>query len=284
MGLWDRHVSPPAGTLSEGRLSSRDQPETGGREPRAATNIGAVGVVASPLDSRTSSWLTVERSVSPTSGREWQRVVGAGFGQDVRVIAPWPASTSVEVRAGGLLREWQPGDFEAMVGLFDTAEMDRRTPLASPFDAHAAARYVAAARQARRHVGALHLAITRDGGAPLGEVLAFPIGDGSSVELAYAVGAAYTGHGLARRAVTAVLELTRGAGVSHVELRITDDNLASQRVAAATGFTVTTEPYVERRRKGQVLRLATWRQSLRPLGAPDRRPEGDTGAGGPQEG
>ncbi len=199
------------------------------------------------------------------------------------MIALWPASTPVEVQAVGLLlREWQPGDVEAMVGLFDTAEMDRRTPLAAPFDADAAARYVAAAHQARRQVGALQLAITRDGGAPLGEVLAFPVADGSAVELAYAVGAAHTGHGLARRAVAALLELARGAGVSHAELRITDDNQASQRVAAATGFTVTTEPYVERRRKGRVLRLATWRQSLRPLGAPDRGPERDTGAGGPQ--
>lgn len=171
----------------------------------------------------------------------------------------------VVVRAGELvLREWRPGDAEAMVALFDTDEMNRRTPLASPFDAAAAARYVEAAHRARRDAGALQLAITVEHGPALGEVLALPAPDGRTIELAYAVGAATRGRGLARRSVAAVLELARAAGVGTAELRIAEDNSPSQRVAVATGFTLTTEPYVERRRKGQVLQLATWRRVLGP--------------------
>ncbi len=81
------------------------------------------------------------------------------------MIAPWTALAPIEVRAAELLlRESQPGDVAVLVGLFDTEQMDRRTPLASPFDAQAVARYVAVAGRARRKVGALQLASTRDGG------------------------------------------------------------------------------------------------------------------------
>lgn len=179
------------------------------------------------------------------------------------MIVLWPVSTPVIVRAGQVvLREWRHADVEVMVGLFDTDEMNRRTPLASPFDAVAASSYVTAAHRARRHVGALQLAITLDDGPPLGEVLAFPTLDGRGVELAYAVGAAHRGCGLARRAVAAVQDVARWADLTYAQLRVADDNCSSQRVAAATGFQVTSEPYVERRRKGQVLRLRTWRQEL----------------------
>lgn len=79
----------------------------------------------------------------------------------------WPAGEPVVIDQSGLvLREWTDQDVPAMVALFDTPEMDRRTPLASPFDAAAAAAYVAAAHQVRRRLGALQLAITEDGVVP----------------------------------------------------------------------------------------------------------------------
>jgi hypothetical protein len=46
--------------------------------------------------------------------------------------------------------------------MFDTDEMERRTPLASPFTAEAAAEYVAASRLGPQR-GWLQLAITDDG-------------------------------------------------------------------------------------------------------------------------
>lgn len=71
----------------------------------------------------------------------------------------------------------------AMVALFDTAEMDRWTPLASPFDREAALAYVTRA-QRRRREGTHQLAITEDGLEPLGELIAFPTGSVGLCEFA----------------------------------------------------------------------------------------------------
>ncbi|UWE11392.1 hypothetical protein [Actinacidiphila bryophytorum] len=70
-----------------------------------------------------------------------------------------------------------------MVALFDTAEMDRWTPLASPFDREAALAYVTRA-QRRRREGTHQLAITEDGLEPLGELIAFPTGSVGLCEFA----------------------------------------------------------------------------------------------------
>ena len=123
-----------------------------------------------------------------------------------------------------------------MVRLFDTDEMNRWTPLPSPFDITAAEQYVDTAHRLRAQGGTLQLAITEDGRTPLGEVLVFPGSDEDSVELAFAVGADHQGGGLARRAVQAVLALASNAGASRAELVIAVDNVRSQRVARATGF------------------------------------------------
>ena len=71
---------------------------------------------------------------------------------------------------GVVLREWSDDDVPAMAALFDDPDIDQWTPIESPFDAEAAARYLARARARRREGRALQLAITADGEAPLGEV------------------------------------------------------------------------------------------------------------------
>jgi len=54
-------------------------------------------------------------------------------------------------------------------------------------------------------------------------------------------------------------------------LHIVLDSTASQRVAEATGFTRQDDQrIVERRRKGQVLHLASWQRALHPPAAHDR--------------
>jgi hypothetical protein len=73
------------------------------------------------------------------------------------------------VGAGLVLREWGPGDLAAMVELFDNPEVAHWTPLASPFDLAAAEAYLDGALSDN---GRLQLAITTDGGEPMGEVLA----------------------------------------------------------------------------------------------------------------
>ena len=180
----------------------------------------------------------------------------------------WPAGESVTVVQDGLvLREWTTEDVPDLVRLFDTPEMDRRTPLASPFDASAARLYVQAAHDVRRRLGALQLAITQDGRQPEGEVIIFPTETEGTVELAYGVGEQHADRGLARRAVHTAMRLASAGGASRARLHIAVDNQPSQRVARATGFSELDLPLVERRRKGQVLHLAVWERTLQPAPA-----------------
>jgi RimJ/RimL family protein N-acetyltransferase len=167
----------------------------------------------------------------------------------------------VERAAGLLLREWRQEDVPRMVAMFNTAEIDRWTPLAHPFDGDVASAYVERARQLRPE-RVLQFAITVDGEEPLGELLLFPAEPADTCELAYAVGAAHRGRQLAARAIEAVVPLARAEGYRSARLRIDTDNVASQRVALAAGFQVTADPLVRRERKGYVPHLATW---VRPI-------------------
>jgi len=172
-----------------------------------------------------------------------------------------PGTPAVVCSHGVVLREWDGRDVPSMVALFDTAEMDRWTPLASPFDEEAATAYVEQAHRARA-TGSLQLAITEDGGEPMGEVLIFPTDSDDVCELAYAVGAAYRGRDLAARAVRAVLPLATAAGYTAARLSIAVDNVASQRVARSAGFTASGEPLRRRERKGYALLMATWIRTI----------------------
>ena len=173
------------------------------------------------------------------------------------------STTPVVVRAEGLvLREWTAADVPFMVTMFNTAEMDRRTPIAHPFDEEVAAGYISRAHE-RRAQGTLQLAITEDGEEPLGEVLLFPTGDPAMCELGYTVGAAHRGRALAARAVRALLPVARSEGYRHARLMIAVDNLPSQQVARAVGFELTQETLVVEERQGYVVHLATWKSPLR---------------------
>jgi RimJ/RimL family protein N-acetyltransferase len=173
------------------------------------------------------------------------------------ITSPWSGG---EVRGEGLvLRPWTLSDVPRMVELFDTAEMDRWTPLAHPFDEDAATSYVNDAHQGLA-AGILKLAVTENGGEPLGEVLLFGTDEDGTCEFAYAVGCKHQGQALGARSVRAVLPVAREAGYRRARLRVAVDNLPSQRVAAAAGFTLTDEPLQPRERKGYLLHMATWRR------------------------
>lgn len=167
-----------------------------------------------------------------------------------------------EVRGEGLvLRPWRPDDVRYMVSMFNTAELDRWTPLAHPFDEAVAVAYV---RNAHESLGAglLQLAVTEDGAEPLGEVLLFGTDEEGTCELAFAVGAAHRGRSLAARAVRVVLPAAAEAGHVRARLRIAVDNLPSQSVARASGFTLVDDPLERRERKGYALDMATWRSDI----------------------
>lgn len=149
-----------------------------------------------------------------------------------------------------------------MVAMFDTDQMNRWTPLASPFTEEAAREYVERALEARA-AGTLQLAILLAPGAtPVGEVIVFPAGAADEVELAYAVGGEHQGQGVGTRAVLAALELARSRGARRAVLTIAEGNDASAAVARAAGFEKTDAPVQERRRKGFVLHMRNWARAL----------------------
>lgn len=168
----------------------------------------------------------------------------------------------IVIRGDGLvLREWDESDVGTMVTLFDEESIDIWTPLEAPFDVAAAVRYLDRARRIRDKGIGIQLAITANGIDPLGEVLLFDGGAPQVAELAYAVGLAHRGHRLASRAVQLTMDFAAGSsGISAYVLKISLANVASQRVAADAGFTITGEPLEVRERKGRRLEMAVWRR------------------------
>ncbi|MFC3572182.1 GNAT family N-acetyltransferase [Streptomyces yaanensis] len=161
------------------------------------------------------------------------------------------------------LREWADDDVPDLVALYDDPEMDRWTPVASPFGVEEARAYLAAARKKRTQGRSVQLAITADGLRPQGEILLFrSAADERDVELAYGVGAAYRGQGLASRAVRlAVGHATREAGARRVVLCIEAGNMASEAVAKSAGFGLGDDEPVIRAAKGREVVLRTWHRT-----------------------
>jgi flavin-binding protein dodecin/RimJ/RimL family protein N-acetyltransferase len=159
---------------------------------------------------------------------------------------------------GVVLREWLDTDLPAMVELFDEPSIDAWTPLESPFDHAAATRYLARARAVRDSGKGLQLAITADGGEPLGEVLMYPREDGSA-ELAYAVGVRHRGHRFASRALRLLCAYAAGThGIGRFVLCISPANVPSQHVATAGGFRRSNAPREVRELKGRRAEFDVW--------------------------
>lgn len=160
-----------------------------------------------------------------------------------------------------VLREWTDEDLPAMSELFDEPSVAYRTPLASPFDEAAAAAYLTMIRRTRADGTRLHLAITKDGGTPLGEVL-LSLTHGA---LGYAVGAAHRGQGLASRATRLLTGHAHEVlGLARVILQIEPDNAASAAVAHAAGYRLTGEPPETVCSNGRTHTLLTWAHDAPP--------------------
>ncbi|WP_405691281.1 GNAT family N-acetyltransferase [Streptomyces sp. NBC_00057] len=162
---------------------------------------------------------------------------------------------------GILLREWAESDLPALVELYDDPEIDRWTPVPSPFDARAAREYLTKAREGREEERKkAQLVITTDGEQPRGEVLLFHSElDARDVELAYGVGSQHRRQGLASRAVKMMADYAcRQLGARQVLLRIETGNSPSVAVARATGFQLTDDEPITREAKGRQVKLLTW--------------------------
>ncbi|UUN25556.1 GNAT family N-acetyltransferase [Streptomyces sp. FIT100] len=161
------------------------------------------------------------------------------------------------VGEGLVLRDWTEADTSAMPELFDHPDIAYWTPIVSPFDDAAARARLERARQLRAEGTAVLLAITVDGGAPLGEVMLRRSPEGT--EIGYAVGPAHRGQGLAARAVRVMADHAfEQLGVERVILELEAENAASVAVATKAGFRLLDVPLIEGAEKGRPYALQTW--------------------------
>ncbi|WUH92533.1 GNAT family N-acetyltransferase [Streptomyces sp. NBC_00433] len=164
----------------------------------------------------------------------------------------------IELAGEGLvLRDWTEADTGAMPDLFDHPDIAYWTPIVSPFDAAAARARLDRARKLRAEGTAVLLAITEDGGEPLGEVMLKHGPEGT--EIGYAVGPAHRGRGLAVRAVRVMAAYAfEQLGAEQVVLELEAENTASVTVAAKAGFDLLDLPLIEGEEKGRPYALQTW--------------------------
>jgi RimJ/RimL family protein N-acetyltransferase len=164
----------------------------------------------------------------------------------------------IELSGEGLvLRDWTEADLAAMPELFDHPDIAYWTPIVSPFDAAAARARLDRDRQLRAEGTTILLAITVDGGAPLGEVMLRRAPEGT--ELGYAIGPAHRGQGLAARAVRVMAAYAfEQLGAGQVILELEAENAASVAVANKAGFRLLDVPLITGEEKGRPYALQTW--------------------------
>ncbi|MFE9661319.1 MULTISPECIES: GNAT family N-acetyltransferase [unclassified Streptomyces] len=172
------------------------------------------------------------------------------------ITSPFPEQIALSGE-GLVLRPWTESDLAAMPELFDHPDIAYWTPIASPFDAAAARARLDRSRRLRAEGTALLLALTVDGGAPLGEVMVRRAPEGT--EIGYAVGPAHRGQGLAARAVRVMAAYAfEQLGVEQVILELEAENAASVAVAERAGFALLDVPLITGEDKGRAYALQTW--------------------------
>ncbi|GAA5075038.1 GNAT family N-acetyltransferase [Streptomyces similanensis] len=158
---------------------------------------------------------------------------------------------------GLVLRDWTETDLPAMPALFDHPDIAYWTPLVSPFDEQAARARLDKDRRLRAEGTAMLLAVTVDGGAPLGEVMVRRAPEGT--ELGYAIGPAHRRRGLAARAVRVMAAYAfEHLGAERVILELEAENTASVAVATKAGFSLLDVPLITGEEKGRPFALQTW--------------------------
>jgi RimJ/RimL family protein N-acetyltransferase len=161
---------------------------------------------------------------------------------------------------GIILREWRSEDLDDLVVLLDEPDIARWTPMPSPFDVEAGVAYLKRAHQGRITGQRVQLAITTDGGRPLGEVLLFGVDAGrKEAELGYLVGRRHRRRGLASGALSLLSAYAQGRlDLGRLLLRIDPGNLASIAVARRCGYRLTGEPPILQEGPYGPTSLDTW--------------------------
>lgn len=168
----------------------------------------------------------------------------------------WPEQVRL-TGEGLVLRDWVEDDLAFMPGLFDNPAVARFTPLPSPFDEVAAKGHYEKSLLRRSEGSGRRLAITIDGGEPLGEVVVFRQEEGF-VELGYAVGPAHRGQDLAARSLRVLTAYALELGFEPLRLKIDTQNAASEAVARRVGYSPADVPLETKVEKGIEITLRTW--------------------------
>jgi RimJ/RimL family protein N-acetyltransferase len=161
---------------------------------------------------------------------------------------------------GVVLREWRGEDLDDLVALLDEPDIARWTLMPSPFDVEAGLAYLRRAHQGRITGSRIQLAITADGGRPLGEVLLFNVrSELHEAELGYLVGRPFRRRGLA----SAALSLLTGYAFDTLRLRrlllrIDRGNSASTSVARRCGYRPAAESPIQQDGPYGPATLDTW--------------------------
>ena len=170
---------------------------------------------------------------------------------------PYPLTLTGD---GIILREWRSEDLDDLVVMLDEPDIARWTPMPSPFDVEAGIAYLKRAYQGRISGQRIQLAITADGGRPLGEVLLFGVDLGlKEAELGYLVGREHRRRGLAAGALSLLSSYARSSlNLSRLLLRIDPGNTASTAVARRCGYRLTGEPPILQEGPYGPTSLDTW--------------------------
>ncbi|MFI5935866.1 GNAT family N-acetyltransferase [Actinoplanes sp. NPDC051494] len=172
---------------------------------------------------------------------------------------PYPITLTGD---GIILREWRDDDLDELVAMLDEPAIARWTPMPSPFGVDAGLAYLKRARLGRTGGSRIQLAVTTDGGKPLGEVLLFGVDAGlREAEIGYLVGAAHRRRGLAAGSLALLSGYARGTlRLSRLLLRIDPANTASTGVARRCGYQLTGEPPILQEGPYGPSSLDTWEQ------------------------
>jgi RimJ/RimL family protein N-acetyltransferase len=179
---------------------------------------------------------------------------------------PYPLTLTGD---GIVLREWRSEDLDDLVDMLDEPDIARWTPMPSPFDMAAGIAYLKRAQQGRANGQRIQLAITADGGRPLGEVLLFGVDAGlREAELGYLVGAHHRRRGLASGSLSLLSGYARSTlKLTRLLLRIDPANAASTGVARRCGYQLTDEPPILQLSPDGPTSLETWEQLHIPSGS-----------------
>jgi RimJ/RimL family protein N-acetyltransferase len=151
------------------------------------------------------------------------------------------------------LRPWRPGDVPAIVEACQDPEIPKWTLVPSPYTADDARLWLAAQSAARRGGRRVELAIVDPDDVLLGSIAIARSADARAGEIGY-----WVAHEARRRRVAtrAVMLIARWAftelDLERIELLAEPDNIASQRVAEAAGFSRERLLAAHREQKGRM--------------------------------